>query len=76
MNKQTAKNYVIGSIAATMFIGFGFGMAVASSPLAVSTPFDGLVISVIGLVVMFILLKKVEIAGYRLKVVTKEEKDE
>ena len=70
MNKQTAKNYVLGSLVATMFIGIGFGIVLASTVSLI--PFDGLVVSIISLIVMFILLRKVREAGYEIRIVNKE----
>ena len=75
MNKQTAKNYVIGSIVATMFIGLGFGMAIVSSCVP-AISIGGLVLSIVSLIVMFVLLRKVEKAGYEIKMVKKEGKED
>lgn len=75
MNKEGAKNCILGSIVATTFLGFGFGIMVASHPLIAWDLFDGLVIAITGLVVMFALLQPVRNAGYRLKVVTKGDEN-
>ena len=74
MNKQTAKKYVLGSLLATMFIGLGFGIAMASTISLI--PFDGLVVSIISLIVMFILQNKYGKAGYEIRIVKKEDKNE
>lgn len=81
MNKEGAKKCILGSLVATMFIGFGVGAIWASYPFKEAgiipcEPFSGLIIAVIGLVVMFVLLEGVERAGYKLRVVTKEDKNE
>ena len=74
MNKQAAKNYVIGSMVATMFIGIGFGITMASAVSLI--PFDGLVVSIISLIVMFILLNKFGKAGYEIRIVKKGDENE
>ena len=73
MNKECAKNCIIGSIVAVNFLGLGFGIMFASHSLISCRPFVGLIIAVIGLVVMLVLLQAVESAGYRVRVVTKED---
>ena len=78
MNKQTAKNYIIGSVVATMFIGLGFGITIATCLIPVIIlnsfvfSFGGLVLGIVSLIVMFNLLRKVEKAGYVIKMVKKE----
>ena len=66
MNKRIAKNYVLGSLLVTMFIGFGFGITMASAVSLI--PFDGLVVSIISLIVMFILQNKYGKAGYEIRI--------
>ena len=74
MNKQIPKNYVIGSVVSTMFIGLGFGIAMVSPILAISI--GGFVMGIISLIVMYILLIKVEKAGYKIKMIIEGDKDE
>lgn len=75
MNKQTAKNYVIGSVVATMFIGLGFGIVIASPYISVIY-FGGLVLSIVSLIMTFILLRKVKKPGYKIKMIKEGEEDE
>ena len=74
MNKQTAKNYVIGSVVATMFTGLGFGIAIASPSIPVIS-FSGLVLGMVSLIVMFTLLRKVEKAGYNIRMIKEGDED-
>jgi len=74
MDIQTVKNYIIYSIASTMFIGFGFGIAIASPIPVIST--GGFVMGIISLIVMYTLLRKVEKTGYKINVVNEGNKNE
>ena len=74
MNKEDAKNCIIGSIVAINFLGFGFGITFASHLPILCQPFTGLLIAGIGLATVLILLQIVEMAGYKVKLVTKEDK--
>ena len=76
MNKECAKNCIIGSIVAVIFLGLGFGIMFASHLPILCQPFTGLLIAGIGLATVFILLQLVEMAGYRVKLVTKEDKED
>lgn len=67
MRKETIKDCILGSIVATMFIGFGFGIAIASTIPVISL--CGFVMGITSFIVMFILLRKVEKSEYKISVI-------
>lgn len=74
MNIKKAKDYILGSIVAIMFIGLGFGIAIASTIPVISL--CGFIIGITSLIVVYILLGKVVKAGYKIKMVKKGDEDE
>lgn len=75
MNEQ-AENYFFGIVFGVMIVGLGIGVILRSVPILVLNIFDGLVITIIGLVVMFVLkhifLKK----GYKIRMIKEGDKNE
>ena len=73
MNKECAKSCIIGSIVAVNFLGLGVGIMFASHLPILCQPFTGLLIAGIDLATVFILLQLVEMAGYRVRLIRKED---
>ena len=78
MNKEDAGNYASAIVFACVIVGVGVGVMLASAPALVFNHFDGAIIGIIGLAVCFILLYRMEKAGYEIEVmeVTKEGENE
>ena len=70
MKEEEAKNRIRSSIVVCIFVSFGFGAATTSPNTSLC--FGGLVAGAIALIAVFALLQSVQNAGYRLRVVTKE----
>lgn len=68
MNKQAAKNCIIGIVLGAMTIGLGIGVVLASVPFLVYNNIDGLVIIMIGMVVMFLLEQRFVKSGYEIRI--------
>lgn len=75
MNEQ-AENYFIGIVFGVMIVGLGIGVVLGSVPILVLNIFDGLVIAIIGLVVMFVLKHIFLKAGYKIRIVKEGDEDE
>ena len=75
MNKQTARNYIRGSMIGTIFTALCLGIAVVSldEPVIFIGSF---VVGAISLVVAYILLINVEEAGYVIKMIKEGNENE
>lgn len=73
MNKQTAKDCILGSIVAIMFTGLGFGIAIASNIPVISL--GGFITGITSFVVMIILLRKVEKSEYKISVIIERRQE-
>ena len=76
MNEQIAKRYFLGIVFCVMIVGIGIGVALGSAPLLVFDNFDGLVIVLIGMVVIFVLQHKFVELGYRIRVIKRGCKED
>jgi hypothetical protein len=75
MNEQIAKRYFLGIVFCVMIVGIGIGVALGSPPFLVFDNFDGLVIVLIGMVVIFVLQYKFVKLGYKIRIVKEGDKD-